>query len=60
MQSKHIFTGKASGIAANRDGLHLLRVKVEEGDVILVKKKRSVKGYRKERMKDVLKLNLRE
>lgn len=33
-----IFTDKVSGSHVNRDGLHLLRVKVEEGDVILVKK----------------------
>lgn len=33
-----IFTDKASGSSADRAGLHLLRVKVETGDVILVKK----------------------
>ena len=33
-----IFSDKESGSHANRDGLQLLRVKVEEGDVILVKK----------------------
>jgi DNA invertase Pin-like site-specific DNA recombinase len=33
-----LFTDKASGGNAERDGLKLLRVKVEEGDVILVKK----------------------
>lgn len=33
-----IFTDKASGAKADRKGLNLLRVKVEEGDVILVKK----------------------
>lgn len=33
-----IFTDKASGSSADRDGLDLLRMKVEEGDVILVKK----------------------
>jgi DNA invertase Pin-like site-specific DNA recombinase len=33
-----IFTGTMSGSRVNRDGLQLLRVKVEEGDVILVKK----------------------
>jgi len=33
-----VFTDKASGSNAERDGLGLLRVKVEEGDVILVKK----------------------
>jgi DNA invertase Pin-like site-specific DNA recombinase len=33
-----IFTDKASGGHGERDGLRTLRVKVEEGDVILVKK----------------------
>ena len=33
-----IFTDKASGADAEREGLQLLRVKVEPGDVILVKK----------------------
>lgn len=33
-----IFSDKASGSHVNRDGLSLLRVKVEHGDVILVKK----------------------
>jgi DNA invertase Pin-like site-specific DNA recombinase len=33
-----IFTDKASGGNGDRDGLRLLRVKVEEGDVVLVKK----------------------
>jgi len=33
-----IFTDKVSGRHMNRDGLQLLQVKVEEGDVILVKK----------------------
>jgi DNA invertase Pin-like site-specific DNA recombinase len=33
-----IFTDKASGSSADRAGLHLLRIKVETGDVILVKK----------------------
>jgi DNA invertase Pin-like site-specific DNA recombinase len=33
-----IFTDKVSGSHANRDGLRLLRIKVEEGDVILVKR----------------------
>jgi DNA invertase Pin-like site-specific DNA recombinase len=36
--TSRIFTDKASGNQANRDGLDMLRVKVEEGDVILVKK----------------------
>jgi DNA invertase Pin-like site-specific DNA recombinase len=33
-----IFTDKASGSDRDREGLRMLRVKVEEGDVILVKK----------------------
>jgi len=33
-----IFADKASGSHVNRDGLGLLRIKVEQGDVILVKK----------------------
>jgi DNA invertase Pin-like site-specific DNA recombinase len=33
-----IFTDKANGSHCERDGLQMLRVKVEEGDVILVKK----------------------
>ena len=33
-----IFTDKVTGSHVNRDGLRLLRVKVEDGDVILVKK----------------------
>jgi DNA invertase Pin-like site-specific DNA recombinase len=33
-----IFTDKASGDKADRSGLNLLKVKVEKGDVILVKK----------------------
>ncbi len=33
-----IFTDKASGSSTDREGLDLLRMKVEEGDVILVKK----------------------
>ena len=36
--SSRIFTDKATGSHADREGLRLLRVKVEEGDVILVKK----------------------
>jgi len=36
--ASRIFTDKASGGDAERDGLKLLRVKVEEGDVVLVKK----------------------
>ncbi|MGE0197403.1 MAG: recombinase family protein [Simkaniaceae bacterium] len=38
VKSNRIFTDKASGSKADRKGLNLLRVKVEEGDVILVKK----------------------
>nr|UVY99175.1 Resolvase/integrase Bin [Serratia marcescens] len=33
-----LFTDKASGSSTDREGLDLLRMKVEEGDVILVKK----------------------
>lgn len=38
VKASRIFTDKASGSHAERAGLHLLRIKVEEGDVILVKK----------------------
>jgi DNA invertase Pin-like site-specific DNA recombinase len=38
VSSNRIFTDKASGSHTDRDGLKLLRVKVEKGDVILVKK----------------------
>ena len=38
VKSNRIFTDKATGKNVSRDGLSLLRVKVEEGDVILVKK----------------------
>ncbi|EGM2736727.1 recombinase family protein [Salmonella enterica] len=38
MKANRIFTDKASGSNADREGLDLLRMKVEEGDVILVKK----------------------
>ena len=38
VKPSRIFTDKASGGNAERDGLNLLRVKVEEGDVVLVKK----------------------
>lgn len=38
VKSNRIFTDKATGVNANRDGLTLLRVKVEDGDAILVKK----------------------
>jgi len=36
--ANRIFTDKASGSHTDREGLHLLRIKVEAGDVILVKK----------------------
>ena len=36
--ASRIFTDKASGSDGDREGLRLLRVKVEEGDLILVKK----------------------
>jgi len=38
VKASRIFTDKVSGSHANRDGLRLLRIKVEEGDVILVKR----------------------
>ena len=38
VEASRIFTDKASGSHVDRDGLRLLRVKVEEGDVILVTK----------------------
>ncbi len=38
VQCSRIFTDKSSGAKADRQGLNLLRMKVEEGDVILVKK----------------------
>ena len=38
VKTSRIFTDKVSGSHVNREGLHLLRVKVEEGDVILVQK----------------------
>jgi DNA invertase Pin-like site-specific DNA recombinase len=38
VNKNRIFTDKASGSHANRNGLDLLRLKVEEGDVIFVKK----------------------
>jgi len=38
VKTNRIFKDKASGKNMNRPGLDLLRVKVEEGDVILVKK----------------------
>jgi DNA invertase Pin-like site-specific DNA recombinase len=38
VKANRIFTDKTTGATANREGLNLLQVKVEEGDVILVKK----------------------
>lgn len=38
VRANRIFTDKASGSSVDRPGLDLLRMKVEEGDVILVKK----------------------
>ena len=38
VEMNRIFSDKASGSHVNRDGLSLLRIKVEQGDVILVKK----------------------
>ena len=38
VETSRIFTDKMSGSNIHRDGLQLLRVKVEAGDVILVKK----------------------
>ncbi len=38
VRDSRIFTDKLTGSNVNRDGLRLLRVKVEEGDLILVKK----------------------
>lgn len=38
VKGNRIFTDKATGSHAQRDGLMLLRLKVEEGDVVLVKK----------------------
>jgi DNA invertase Pin-like site-specific DNA recombinase len=38
VKGNRIFTDKASGSHSQRDGLTLLRLKVEEGDLVLVKK----------------------
>lgn len=38
VKPNRIFTDKVTGSHVNRDGLRLLRVKVETGDIILVKK----------------------
>jgi DNA invertase Pin-like site-specific DNA recombinase len=38
VKASRIFADKVSGSHVNRDGLQMLRLKVEEGDIILVKK----------------------
>lgn len=38
VKASRIFTDKISGSHVNRDGLRLLRIKVEEGDIVLIKK----------------------
>lgn len=38
VRANRIFTDKTSGSHTKRDGLNLLRLKVEEGDIILIKK----------------------
>ncbi len=38
VKTNRIFSDKVSGSRIGRNGLDLLRIKVEEGDVILVKK----------------------
>lgn len=38
VKSHRLFTDKATGSDCERDGLQMLRLKVEEGDVVLVKK----------------------
>ena len=38
VRANRIFTDKVSGSHVNREGLQILRLKIEEGDVILVKK----------------------
>lgn len=38
VEVKRIFSDKATGSTINRDGLNLLKVKVEKGDIILVTK----------------------
>lgn len=38
VKANRIFTDKASGSNENREGLNLLKIKVESGDLILVKK----------------------
>lgn len=38
VEERRIFTDKGSGSHIERDGLHLLKLKVEKGDLVLVKK----------------------
>ena len=38
VKTSRIFTDKATGSHVNREGLHLLQVKVESGDIVLVTK----------------------
>jgi DNA invertase Pin-like site-specific DNA recombinase len=38
VKANRIFTDKASGSDENREGLNLLKIKVESGDIILVTK----------------------
>lgn len=38
VQPKRVFTDKSSGSSVNREGLRMLRLKVEAGDIVLVKK----------------------
>ncbi len=42
VKANRIFTDKASGSSTDREGLDLLRMKVEEGDVILMKRQHDV------------------
>ncbi len=37
VRATRIFTDKVSGSHVNREGLKMLRLKVEEGDIVLVK-----------------------
>ncbi|MGS0009701.1 recombinase family protein [Escherichia coli] len=45
VKANRIFTDKASGSSTDREGLDLLRMKVEEGDVILVKMIQLIKEF---------------
>ena len=38
VKKSRIFSDKTSGSKVNRDGLNLLRIKVEAGDILIVKK----------------------